>query len=531
MKKIVIMMAALLLLGMGDASAQGFLKKLKQKAQQTVLGKASEDVATSIDEEPDDASGLAVAQGSDIVPKRKTSTVTWDGVVTPSSSSTAAALLKELPALPSAEQMARSTVEEREAYTQQIAAVTTRAEQLLAAEKGCSDAEMEALRQKWETKVQDLLGLSKEELAILNDEHASEAKKQAVRDKVMQKMVGEQGFDGDEMARFEKMSDKEKEAYMRSHPEFMQKMMSMAQNARSMSRQAQQMTAGLNGFEAKLGRLVNNHLKVMENEAGHDYTAIGQKYNDKLQNLYNQICGTNDAAQVSELYQNADRQLYDYRLAAAKEYRASLQRQIEETKRFAAGYAKLAKEAVDNGDLPVCALGRMDLNAVITIGGLLDAAYKDLPELTAKPVCVETIYELSSGWEFVAWECRGFVGGVDAMKTPGDAFPLLVHNGNQSSGYGVVERGKMRLITEEELKQLNQQADARAKNQAKSSAKPPYGIYKSRDGKRTVAFSKTGELVINGMTTMAPIAFTAHSDRLEWLCFDGGKMLKCTYKL
>ena len=533
MKKLAIAIAAMLMLGMADASAQGFLNKLKQKTQQAVFGTRSQDSEPEQEQgqQTDNESDMAVAQGSDIVPKRKTSTVTWDGIITPSTATTAAALMGELPTLPSAEQMARSSMEEREAYVRQIAAVSTRAEQLMEAESGCSDAEMEALRNKWENKVQDLFGLSKEEIRILNDEHAPEAKKQAVRDKVMQKMVGSQGFDASEMARFEKMSEKEKEAYIMAHPEFMQKMMAMAQNTRGMSRQVQQMTAGLNGFEARLGRLVNNHLSAMERETQHDYASIKRKYDDKLQIIYNQICSTDDAAQVDALYQDADRLLYGYRLEAAKEYRASLLRQIAETKRFAAEYAKLAQNVVDKGELPACAVGRMDLNCVIAVAQLLDAAYKDVPDLTEKPVCVETVFELSQGWEFVSWECRGYVGKVDEMKTPGEAFPLLVQKTNQPSAYGVVERGKMRLITDEELEQLNKKADARAKHQTESHVKPPYGVYTSRSGKRTVEFSKTGELIINGMTAMVPIAFTANVDRLEWLTIDGSKILKCTYKL
>ena len=142
MKKIVMMMAALLMLSMADASAQGFLKKLKQKAQQAVMGNQVESEETSEsneerqsdNDEPADPSNLAVAQGSDIVPKRKTVTITWDGTITPSKASTAAALMAELPQLPSAEKMARSTMAERDAYTQKIAAVLARAEQLQAAE-------------------------------------------------------------------------------------------------------------------------------------------------------------------------------------------------------------------------------------------------------------------------------------------------------------------------------------------------------------------------------------------------------------
>ena len=207
MKKIVMMMAALLMLSTADANAQGFLKKLKQKAQQAVLGNQEENEDVSKEpqvesDEPADPSNLAVAQGSDIVPKRKTSTITWDGTVTPSSASTPEALMKELPQLPSAEKMARSTMEERDAYTMQIARVVARAEQLQNASKDCSDADMEALREKWERKIQDMFGLTKEEMAILNDENAPESKKKPIQDKVMRKIMGGD-VDTAEMERFE----------------------------------------------------------------------------------------------------------------------------------------------------------------------------------------------------------------------------------------------------------------------------------------------------------------------------------------
>ena len=153
MKKMMFMLAALLMFSTADANAQGFLKKLKEKAQAAVSSisgnedEESEEPEADSDE-PADPSKIAVAQGSDIVPKRKTSTITWDGTITPSSASTASALMKELPALPSAEKMARCPMEEREAYTQKIAAVTLRAEQLQNSAKECSDEEMEAERQK-----------------------------------------------------------------------------------------------------------------------------------------------------------------------------------------------------------------------------------------------------------------------------------------------------------------------------------------------------------------------------------------------
>ena len=531
MKKILFMMAAVLMLSTADANAQGFLKKLKQKAQ-AVMGSSQEEESEEQEtdgDEPADVSNFAVAQGSDIVPKRKTSTVTWDGIITPSKASTASALMKELPALPSAEKMARSTMEEREAYTQKIAAVTTRAEQLLENEKGCSDAEMEALRQKWENKVQNMFGLTKEEMAILQDENATEAQKQPIQDKVMRKLLGSEGFDQAEMERFEKMSEKEQEAYIRQHPEFTQKMMKMAQNAGSFGKQAKQMTAALSSYEAKIGLLTTRYQKFLLQESKHDYSAIAKRYNGKLQKMYDQICASDDAAKVDALYAEADEMLYKYRLEAAKEYRASLQRQIAEVKKFAAEYDRLTQEVVASGDLPECAIGRMDLNAVITTGNLLDEAYKELPELESLPVCRETLYTLPKGWSFGVWECRGFMGQVDVFKAGGD-WPLLADNRTGDHvEYAVVENGKFRKINETELKRINKQADQRLKSASKNN--PPYGTYKSRSGQRVVEFSKTGELIVNGMTTFHPVAFTAKDNALEWIILDGEEIVKCTYKL
>ena len=135
--------------------------------------------------------------------------------------------MAELPQLPSAEKMARSTMEERDAYALKIARVVARAEQLQEGANGCSDADMEALRQKWERKVQDMFGLTKEEMAILNDENAPDSKKEPIQQKVMAKIMGG-NVNMSEMERFEKMSEKEQEAYIKAHPDFVQKMQKMA---------------------------------------------------------------------------------------------------------------------------------------------------------------------------------------------------------------------------------------------------------------------------------------------------------------
>jgi len=313
----------------------------------------------------------------------------------------------------------------------------------------------------------------------------------------------------------------------------LQQLQSMAANMGNFTSQVSQMTSATNTFEAKLGKRMNAYTQLMQEEANHDYSAIANRYNGKLQKLYDDVCNTNESAQVDALYDQADQLLYDYRLEAAREYRASLQRRISEVKKMMTEIEAMMQEMVASGELPECAVGRLDMNCVIEVANLLDEAYKELPELEAKPVCMATIYELKEGWEFCGWECRGYVGGgVSDFSASNVSWPLLAQYTDDQTGsqYGVVERGNFRTISESELQSINKQADQRMKQQG-GPQKPPYGTYKSRNGKRTVEYSQTGELIINGMTTFAPAAFAASTDVLEWIVFQGNKIVKCTYKL
>ena len=168
MKKILLLMMAMMVLGSTNANAQGFLKKLKQKAEnavgKAVVGKSAEEAekeAQKYQEEAMAQYGIdadekekdntpVVPKTTDLIPKKSQSTLIWDGVVTPSKASSAQALLAELPPLPSAEKIAKSTTEERNAYYSKIQAVTLRVDilQKSQSEGGCSDADIEAERIK-----------------------------------------------------------------------------------------------------------------------------------------------------------------------------------------------------------------------------------------------------------------------------------------------------------------------------------------------------------------------------------------------
>ncbi len=534
MRKMLMMAAMLLLFSTTDAGAQGFLNKLKKKAQaaaasfgksnqQEVSESSSNDDNNPAIEAPQNG-GVAVSRGSDFIPKRRTSTVTWDGVVTPSSANTADELMRQLPELPTAEQMARSTMAEREAYTQQIAAVVAKAQLLQAQSTGCSDAEMQQYREQMDQKLADLFGLTKEELAMMNDPSTPEAKKQQLQDKMMAKITG--GSDMSELERFSTMNEKEQEAYLRTHPEFIQKMQNMSANARNFNKQVGQVSGA--STQQRMGQLTQRFTNFVMKEQSNTYPGIASRYQGKLQKYYDDICATDNQSEIDNLYDQADQLLYNYRLEAAREYRASLQRCISEARKFVREQKELTDEFVKNGQVPACAIGRMDLNTVIAVANLLDDAYKHLPDLDAQPVCMETLYELKKGWHFCSWECGGYIGNVSAYKSAGGSWPLLARD-NDNGTCAVVENGQMRTIGEKELDQLNKQAEKRMKNG--SGQKPPYGVYKSRNGKRTVEYSKTGEIIVNGMSNFTPIAFTASADRLQWIVIDDNKIVRCTYKL
>ena len=526
MKKILLILVALVAFSSG-VQAQGFFKGLKDKAKQKItnkiVGKHSEEVSREIKQKMDEAANLpdvsesddtpVVPQATDVIPRRRTSTVVWDGIYTPSKASTASALMAELPPLPAAEKMARSTMDERDVYNMKIAAVTARVTELQYADESCSDAELEAFRQRYEKRIHDLIG---------DDENA-----------LKQKMGVTSSLEA-KIKQFEKMSEQEQTAYIQNHPEFIQEMQNMAVKAQAFGEEVSKIGEGARTMETELGQLSKRLLDREMAELNHNYDAIGAKYQTKLQTIYKQIFATNDQTKVDALYDEADKLLYDYRLEAAREYRASLQRRIANSKQYASEYNRIVNKAVATGDVPKCIVGRSDLNTVTFVANVLEEAYANLPELEASPVEETTLYELPAGYTFATWENRGYIETGGSFSLSGangisGSFPLLASG--PEGAVAVVENGKFRKISQNELDKLNRQANDRNYRKGNNLPKPPYGTYKSRSGKRTVEYSKSGTLIINSMTTYCPVAFKAQTDRLDWVIIEGAKIVKCTYKL
>ena len=194
------LVAALLAGSTSDASAQGFLKKTMQKANeakeklQEKVGNVMENV-TGIDLSGNNSSESVSSEApvqkksaTDVVAKRKASTVSWDAPVVPCSARTPAELLKELPAVPTADQIANPTEEDQILFYQAIKRVSLRAEELNAGSDACEDDWIEEWRLKMNARLSSVFGLTPEEMNKLDDPNTSEAERERLQQKMESNM-------------------------------------------------------------------------------------------------------------------------------------------------------------------------------------------------------------------------------------------------------------------------------------------------------------------------------------------------------
>ena len=222
MKRITILLAALALI-CSQAQAQSFLDKIKQKAESAIGGSLGETMQGMIPEgmsqmagqENDDPNSVKPVTGEQALPAKRSSTFGWDGPVTPSSAKFPIPLMNEFPAVPSAQELINPVEANQIAYYKAIKAVTIRAEELNE-DATCEDEETLLWRKKTNDGLKSAFGLTDAEIAILQDENASEADQQRVSDKVAAAMLG--GVDVNaieaDAAKFENMSEDELMAQM-----------------------------------------------------------------------------------------------------------------------------------------------------------------------------------------------------------------------------------------------------------------------------------------------------------------------------
>ena len=215
MKKFFIAIALLAMVS-APVQAQSFLDKLKQQAEKAVGGSLGDSMKGMIpgaeEESPagrnDDKYAVQAVTGEDALPPKRSSTFGWDGPVTPSSAKFPIPLMNEFPAVPSAQELINPVEANQIAYYKAIKAVTLRAEELNE-DATCEDAETLLWRRKTNDGLKSAFGLTDAEVAILQDDNASEADKQRVSEKIEKSIMGDLDVDAlqAQAASYDKMSE------------------------------------------------------------------------------------------------------------------------------------------------------------------------------------------------------------------------------------------------------------------------------------------------------------------------------------
>lgn len=198
MKKLItLIIMALMLVPAQQVEAQGFLKKALSKAkeltQSSNADEEEEEEQTSSSRtarsNSDDNGGMMVASGKDQLQPKRQSTLTWDEAVVPSTASSAEALMKELPAVPTVAQLIEPDEDAQILYYRAIKKVSLRAEQLNE-DATCDDETTQQWRNKANQVLKDL-GLSDADIKALENDNLSEAERERISQKIAKAMLGD----------------------------------------------------------------------------------------------------------------------------------------------------------------------------------------------------------------------------------------------------------------------------------------------------------------------------------------------------
>ncbi len=563
----ILAVALVLVAAPADTHAQGFLKNLKQKAEQAVskmVGIEEEPQAETIVNEENAGSKPTAA---DRVPKLRQPSFVWDGQVSPSTASTVQQLLNELPALPSVEQIVNPDDAQRQAYYNRLAAISMRVEEL-DEQWTCSDEEMLALRDRLYRDLADTYGISVEDMKRLEDPNISETEKERIEEKIKQSMLG--GLNVDNMQSMaENMEAKQKkyEARMAEIEKEMEvyekkekkgtltetdqaRMIQLAQEAQTIQQDVMsgidmnalmnigkkeqaltqkysvattRMEQRLKEFSDKAAALQKSNGKIVM-----DCNEIAADYEENLSSLYDRVYRSNDVDIIHALYDQADELMKNYRTRAAKIWLKSLSVRLEQTKKLMPEAAEIYGELVKEGLLPECALRRPQLNVVTACEDLLDEAYADFPQPDVLPYHMEAMGILKAE-ERVLYPESGFVGGFGGSGNLFDDFKngsrILVYNSQEQAYYKLEGGNRTKLAGEGPHNFFD----------AKQKVNYTYGEIPLRKGNRKATFSTGRTLILHDGTMVYPVAFRRYDDRLEFIVLDTVNdkedFFMCVYKL
>lgn len=509
------------------AHSQGFLKKLKQKVENAVVGTdASEENADDESTEGEPASGTPTP--ADKIPKLRMASSSWDEMIQPSKASTVKALLDELPALPSVDAMVAPTEEGRASYYRKIVAVDMRVEEL-DEQRTCSDEEMLAAREKLYQEMIDITGLTVEEMKRLEDPNLPEAEKEQLAEKARNAMISGSEMDrltamGAEMEKREKakggkLSDEEMMQLVSENPDAMADMTAVATRTMETSAKVQAVTARFNKLNRQLQQVSEKQKQLAKQNQGviTSCQKIAEDYEKKLKKIYEQIFATEDRREIDKLYAQADELMKNYRGRAAKLWRNSLQAQLDEAKALLPEMENVYKEMVKEEMIPACAANRASYNLVTCFTDILHKAYSDFPQPDVLPVQMESILVLKKH-EYLWAPESGFASSVTDFLANSR---ILVYDGETKERY-VYENGQRRKLTDKDP------SDFRPKT---PRTEPAYNTWTSESGVRKVTYTRDGSVTLHDGTSFYPLAFQQQDNKLVWIIVQNHSIVKCTYKL
>lgn len=513
-----------------EGYSQGFMKKLKQKMENAVgisesTGTAEEAAqASGNDGSNDDGKQTQRPTPSDKLQKRRTATASWDETVSPSKASSIEALLKELPALPSVDEMVTPNASAREAYYRKIVAINLRVQEL-DKQYTCSDEEMVAFREEMYASAAKKLGITEAELRALENDMTSEAEKERITQKIVNYTIGDisgleaMGADLEkrEAAKGGKLSDEETMAFLAEHSNDMESLGQLMEKTSALS------DSQAGGGDAELDQRLFELMEKQANGSGTpaiDYDKILGKNAGNIKKLYASLYETDDPAEIDRIYTEADRLTNQARRSAAETWRKHLAEELELNKSLYPQTMSLQTDMVKSGMIPACAEKRASLNIVTICANILDQAYREFPEPHISPVYTEKVMKFPKN-ERLMYSESGYSTSVDNFL---NGSVIWVIDETDGSEY-VYEGGKKRPMDAKAEATIKQQQKAR------KDYEPPYGNWTSQSGKRTVTYTRDGALTLHNGITYYPSAIRKEGNQLIWIQVSDAAIEKCTYKL
>lgn len=518
---------ALAFLMPATAHCQGFLKKLKQKVENAVVGTDESEDNTDWDSEEGETEN-ATPTPTDRIPKLRIATSSWDEMIQPSKASTAKALLNELPALPTVAALAAPTEEARASYYRKIVAVDMRVEEL-DQQNTCSDEEMLAARDKLYLELAGVIGLTVDEMKLLEDPNLPEAEKQRLLAKTKESMITGSEMDqltamGAELEKREKakggkLSEEEMMQFVSENPDALNDLTAVAARSMETASKAQVINARFNKLIRQLQQVSEKQKQLAKQNQGviTSCEKIADDYEKELKKIYEQIFATEDRGEIEKFYAQADELMKNYRTRAAKLWRNSLQAQLDDAKALLPElervYAEMAKEEM----IPACAMNRASYNLVTSFTDILHKAYSDFPQPNVLPVQMEPMLEFKKH-EYLWWPESGFASSVTDFIANSR---IIVYDGEEKARY-VYEDGRRRKLTDKDPRDFQPKTPR---------VKPPYNTWTSESGVRKVTYTRDGSVTLHDGTSFYPLAFQQVDNKLVWVIVRDNSIVKCTYKL